>query len=166
MFSDVLWPRCLPTSPRRLGATTHMLTRRSGVRFQIAPYQDIQPSFMCTDCMRSFRIAAPLNLVLQRVFQKFPFQGLVYLREAGCNEGGAGCKYDSSCSPETWQVIPPQDQTTVSILQVQTLVFLLQVQTSVFIFLSGSHVALWPRTKVLWPRGKTAFVQLQLRSVL
>ena len=36
------------------------------------------------------------------------FQGLVYLREAGCNEGGAGCKYDSSCSPETWQVIPPR----------------------------------------------------------
>jgi len=30
-------------------------------------------------------------------------QGLVYLREAGCKEGGAGCKYDSSCSAETWQ---------------------------------------------------------------
>ena len=35
-----------------------------------------------------------------------------------------------------------------------------------FHLLPGSHVALWPRTKVLWPRGKTAFVQLQLRSVL
>ena len=35
MFPDVLWPRCLPTSPRRPGATTHMLKRRSGARFQI-----------------------------------------------------------------------------------------------------------------------------------
>ena len=51
-------------------------------------------------------------------------------------------------------------------LRDQTRVFFLQVQTSVFIFPPGSHMALWPRTKVLWPRGKTAFVQLQLRPVL
>jgi len=30
-------------------------------------------------------------------------QGLVYLREAGCSQSGAGCEYDSSCSQDTWQ---------------------------------------------------------------
>ena len=30
-------------------------------------------------------------------------QGLVYLREAGCQETGPGCGYDSACDPSTWQ---------------------------------------------------------------
>ena len=87
------------------------------------------------------------------------------MREAGCNEGGAGCKYDSSCSAQTWQVLPLRLDTCF-LPSSSNICFIFQVQTPVFIFLSGSHVALWPRTKVLWPRGKTAFVQLQLRSVL
>ena len=48
LFPDVPWQRCLPTSPRRLGATTLMLTRRSGVRFQIITKFHVYRS---TDCM-------------------------------------------------------------------------------------------------------------------
>jgi len=30
-------------------------------------------------------------------------QGLVYVREAGCDEDGPNCPYNAECSPDTWQ---------------------------------------------------------------
>ncbi|EAR08440.1 hypothetical protein MED297_17647 [Reinekea sp. MED297] len=30
-------------------------------------------------------------------------QGLYYLREVGCTEGGSGCGYNAECNPATWQ---------------------------------------------------------------
>ena len=89
-------------------------------------------------------------------------QGLVYLREAGCKEGGAGCKYDSSCSAETWQVHPTSSFSS----KLKIALISVQFQTLVFIFFPGSDVALWRWPEVLRPRGKTTFVQLQLRTVL
>ena len=92
MFADARWPPCSLTSPRRLGDTTRTLTRKSGARF----------SRLFIKFWKYFNLSS--LLIVPRNISSMPPQGLVYLREAGCTEGGAGCKYDSSCSAETWQV--------------------------------------------------------------
>ena len=92
MFADAHWPPCSRTSPRRPGDTTRTLTRKSGARF----------SRLFIKFWKYFYLSS--LLIVPRNISSMPPQGLVYLREAGCTEGGAGCKYDSSCSSETWQV--------------------------------------------------------------
>ena len=162
------WPRCSPTSPKRPVGTTRTPTRRSGARSQIFHQKSFLkpdwlwdssgPNHKGTELGKQFRftLSPPVNIFTES------FQGLVYLREAGCKEGGAGCKYDSSCSAETWQVHPTSSFSS----KLKIALISVQFQTLVFIFFPGSYVALWRWPEVLRPRGKTTFVQLQLRTVL